>query len=171
MKDLLNCDGKRFKATIIKTPCKGVISVEKNKVYLCQDKMDGEGCLDKKGCNYSWVVNGGTAKDLNMFSVSNFELIPEEPKEGDYVYVSTTNPLCEDKIKRIFIAKAKGYSICVDISSEKEYARGDFFLVSVWDYMRPITEEDLIVEISKEEALQIIAENKGVKAEHLRIKD
>lgn len=68
MKDLLNCDGKRFKATIIKATCEGVISVEKNKVYLCQDKPYLELRMRKPKARYIKLL-GNRHENKEMMSV------------------------------------------------------------------------------------------------------
>lgn len=32
------------------------ITIEDNKIYVCQDKENGADCLDKKGYKYSWLI-------------------------------------------------------------------------------------------------------------------
>lgn len=87
--NLLGCDGRRFRAKIYNKECEGVIAVEGEAVYLCQDIVEGWDCSDKKGYKYSWIHvdrYGYTYSD-----VTDLELIPEETQ--------ATEPM--DKIKEL----------------------------------------------------------------------
>lgn len=170
MENLLNCDGKKFKAKINGELCEGVISVYCSKVYLCQDVKCGEGCPDKKGYKYSWVVGDGSGRDLSFNSVHHFELVSERPKEGDYVYVSDHDPECKEKKKRIYICESKNKIISVHGNFEKEWEKGEEYETCVWNYMQPVPKEVPILEVTCEEALQIVAKEKGINVENLRIK-
>ena len=75
--DLLQCDGRRFRAKIRKIECEGVVSVEDGIVYLCQNSLNGNAAKDKKGFKWSWSVENGTYDCLLEDDVTNFELLPE----------------------------------------------------------------------------------------------
>lgn len=42
----------------------GIINIENYSIYLCQDKISGDSCRDKKGFNFSYVIKTAT---MNMF--------------------------------------------------------------------------------------------------------
>lgn len=168
MENLFDCDGRRFSAKILRVFCEGLITVEDDSVYLCQNIADGGDCTDKKGFKFSWLykdrygeVSGG---------VTDFRLIDEEPQEGDWVYVSNQFPECENKVKRMFICKTKtGVNLCVSAGYIKEYLTGEVFPAAPWKYIKQIPKE-VITEITAEEALEIVAKQKGISVENLRIK-
>jgi len=81
-RNLLSANGMKYKALIKSVPVEGVITVENNKVYLCQNHMVGADCSEKQGYKYSWTVVKGTPDDLKDNDVSNFELtLPKGMKE------------------------------------------------------------------------------------------
>lgn len=99
--DLTKCKGFNFKSNIDGTPSEGKIQVENGKVYLCQDKKDGEDCQDKLGFMYSWIGKG-SPEDMKEFciNVTDFEIVPRDqetyqdwqvgdrcyqPDEDDYI--------------------------------------------------------------------------------------
>lgn len=53
MVNLLSCDGRRFRCKITGTPVEGRVRVEGDRVYLCQNKHDGNDADDKLGYKYS----------------------------------------------------------------------------------------------------------------------
>lgn len=81
MKNLLKCDGRRFRCKIQGTPIEGRIRVEYGDVYLCQNKMDGLEARNKYGYQYSWNVSSGLDESLACDHVSDFVLIPSTPDE------------------------------------------------------------------------------------------
>lgn len=100
--DLTKCKGLNFKANIDGTPSEGKIQVENGKVYLCQDKQDGEDCQDKLGFMYSWTIGKGSPEDMKEIcvNVTDFEIVPRDqetyqdwqvgdrcyqPDEDDYI--------------------------------------------------------------------------------------
>ena len=134
MENLFDCDGRRFSAKILRGFCEGLITVEDDSVYLCQNIADGGDCTDKKGFKFSWLykdrygdVSGG---------VTDYRLIDEEPQEGDWVYVSDKDPECKDKEERIFIYKSKkGTNLCVSPFDIKKYLAGEVFPAASWKYI------------------------------------
>lgn len=166
MEDLFKCDGRRFSAKIQGIECDGVIGVEGTEIYLCQNKIVGANSKDKKGFKYSWWykdIDGDTSS-----FVTDFKLL-EEPEEGDLVYVSDCDPECSDKQEAIFLYKTKaGLILCVHTYFHEEYLNNESILVSTWRYMKPIP-KNTIVEVPMEEALKIVAKEKGVDVENLRV--
>ena len=75
--DLLQCDGRRFRAKIKKIVCDGRISVEDGRVFLCQKSLNGNAATDRKGFEWSWSVGNGTHDCLIADDVTDFELLPE----------------------------------------------------------------------------------------------
>lgn len=99
---MTKCKGLNFKANIDGTPSEGKIQVENGKVYLCQDKQDGEDCQDKLGFMYSWTIGKGSPEDMKEIcvNVTDFEIVPRDqetyqdwqvgdrcyqPDEDDYI--------------------------------------------------------------------------------------
>jgi hypothetical protein len=80
-KNLLNCDGRRFSATIMGGHAMGKITVQNSEAYLCQDVYDGEICDDRKGYKYSWCVGNGSERDLDSFDVKDLELLNHTKEE------------------------------------------------------------------------------------------
>lgn len=164
MVSLLGCDGQRFAAEIKDVLCEGIISVEGNQAFLCQNVRDGLRCSDRKGFKYSWCYQfeNGTFSE----SVKEFKLL-DEVWEGDWIYVSNSDPECKSKEKRIFITKVGPLAICVTEGYEPQYLREkDLSHCFAWKYFRPIP----IVEITMDEALRIVAEQKQVPVEQVRIR-
>lgn len=164
MVSLLGCDGKRFAAEIQGDLCEGIISVEGKQVFLCQNVRDGLSCSDRKGFRYSWCYQfeNGTFSE----GVKEFRLL-DEVQEGDWVYVSNTEPECRGKEKRIFITKVGPLAICVTEGYESQYLKEkDLSQCFAWKYFRPIP----TFEVTMEEALRIVAEHKQVPVEQLRIR-
>jgi hypothetical protein len=161
MENLFNCDGRRFSAKIEGGYCEGVITIEDDIVYLCQNIADGGDCADKKGFKYSWFYEDSKGNIDNF--VADLRLLEEEPQEGDWVYVSEEDPKCEDKKERIFLCKTpKGVNMCVTNESNGRYIRGEGFLAASWKYIKQIPKE-VITEFTAEEALEIVAKQKVLR--------
>lgn len=79
LKNLLDCHGRPFRCKIDGTQCEGRITVEDDRVFLCQDEMDGDDCEDKQGFSYSWHITE-SQKDIldnksNPQDVTEFVLL------------------------------------------------------------------------------------------------
>lgn len=70
--ELLKCDGREFECKIDGSECKGKITVENGRIYLCQDLTQGGACGDKKGFKCSWLYWDGRSCAT---SVSEFKLV------------------------------------------------------------------------------------------------
>ena len=76
--DLLQCDGRRFRAKIEGATCEGIISIEDSLLFLCQNNECGAIAKDKKGFKFSWRVHPPfTADGFENYDVTDFELLPE----------------------------------------------------------------------------------------------
>ena len=71
MENLLDQKGNSFTAMINDQECNGKIQVENDRVYLCQNNMDGNTCIDKLGFEYSWNVDSGTPSELEHNDITN----------------------------------------------------------------------------------------------------
>ena len=61
--------GRPFKATIYGVEVTGKISIDDDRVYLCQDKYDGATTQEKFGYKYSWVwSNTNLEAEISSFS-------------------------------------------------------------------------------------------------------
>lgn len=83
MENLLQCKGKKFKASIQDISVEGRIQVEEGSIYLCQDVMDGSSCEDKLGFKYSWGIEDGSAMALIKNNVSNLSIMPLTKEEAE----------------------------------------------------------------------------------------
>lgn len=84
--DLRNSHNRPFKAAIDGAPCKGRVSVNKNKnVFLCQNEEFGWSAEDKLGYIFSWWVQAGRDEQTNFWlhSITDFEFITEEELNAD----------------------------------------------------------------------------------------
>lgn len=73
IKDLLDKDGWEFEAMLDGKYAVGKITIEDNKVFLCQNVFDGDSCGDRKGFKYSYSVVQGHLD--GKYTFSNFKLI------------------------------------------------------------------------------------------------
>lgn len=80
MENLLNCNGQYFSAKIKGEEVTGRITVEDGCAFLCQNRLEGKDCLNKRGYKYSWIVRDGSEKGLTENKVSYFKLIPSLPE-------------------------------------------------------------------------------------------
>ena len=51
--------GDKVKGTIQNQKVEGIIEIENNKLFFCQDLKKGLGCVNKHGYKYGWVFNSG----------------------------------------------------------------------------------------------------------------
>ena len=83
MENLLQCKGKKFKASIHNIPVEGRIQVEEGRIYLCQDVSNGSICEDKLGFKYSWYIGDGSEMTLTKNNVSNLCIRPSTKEEAE----------------------------------------------------------------------------------------
>lgn len=83
LKDLLSCEGRRFRCKIDGTLATGIIRVVDECVYLCQNEKNGSHSIDKKGYKYAWCVYSGTEADFAHpnVRVTDFRFIPITAEE------------------------------------------------------------------------------------------
>ena len=85
-------DGLKFSGNISGSFCEGVITVEDDRFFLCQNVMDGGRADDRKGYKYSWSVakfnftlllEGKRAATVEHFKLYNITLT--KPEGGEYI--------------------------------------------------------------------------------------
>lgn len=176
MKNLLKCDGRRFRCKIEGTPVKGKIRVEDNdSVYLCQNERRGDDARDKYGYKYSWSVLSGSNKELTYSDVSDFVLFPSTPDEiesykdwqvGDKVRLTaSTVPYFLAPYGEIIFRSGELVVAKLNGSASKNYTCDEFYELGYRLDIEPLSEEKT-VEISMDE----IAEKWGIPKDQLRIK-
>ena len=104
MKCLTECHGKEFLATINGTPCRGKIFVEGCDVYLCQDLVHGynPSTEDLFGFKYSYWVESGDNRDLEINNVESFKLIEELWVDNDTQNTEKKYKLTKEKIYKLY---------------------------------------------------------------------
>lgn len=50
-------DGDKIKIKVRETIVEGVVTIQNDRVYLCQNVLSGAGCNDKKGFIYNYVLS------------------------------------------------------------------------------------------------------------------
>ena len=83
MENLLNYKGRRFQAKIYGIPVAGRIQVEGDRVFLCQNTMNGADAHDKLGYRYSWCVGKGIVSEIARADVTDFRLPPTTREEAE----------------------------------------------------------------------------------------
>ena len=96
--NLLECHGSMFSAKYFGVKIIGKITVENEKVYLCQDEVDGSDCEDKQGYKYSWWI-GSFPEKWDDEDFTDFKLIDRLPrfKVGDEVTYKSRKDLPDQK--------------------------------------------------------------------------
>ena len=84
--NLLEHHGSMFSAKYFGVKITGKITVENERVYLCQDEVDGADCEDKQGYKYSWWI-GSFPEKWDDEDFTDFKLIDRLPrfKVGDEI--------------------------------------------------------------------------------------
>ena len=94
-------DGKVFVAEISGRRVKGHISIQDGQMFLCQDELWGMSCKDKKGHDYSWMLDQyvtnlkiGDKKAKDRF------ITPYEIEKGlhSYLEVPSKEEMEEDEV-------------------------------------------------------------------------
>jgi len=173
--ELLKCDGMKFEATYKGETTKGIIFVDSNKDVFClQNDFYGSRPIDDtwERCGYegSWVQFKHLAygyTDCKTTFKNIFVEVEEEwnPKFGEVVEVSNND---RSYIKSIYLFENVGYFYCILPSHEIQFTKGWNITAVAYKYIRQIEETKL--ELNWEEARQIIADAKGVKAENINLK-
>jgi len=52
-----------------------------DRIYLCQDDIQGSDCISKLGFKYSWAISAGTPSALDHNRVTNLKLIKRDPMD------------------------------------------------------------------------------------------
>lgn len=169
MENLLNCDGRRFEATINGVKCGGKIRVENGYVYLCQNQIDGYDCKDKYGYKYSYRVEDGSEQGLKKECVDTFHLMPMTASEiAEYKDFQVGNKISKGGCTWNVIFRSGKLLVCENEDGNATYNYTcDELYNSGWRLVaEPEPEDDSIVELTIEK----IAEKLGINPDKIRIK-
>lgn len=159
MENLLNCNGRRFRAKIEGVECDGKIRVEDGLVYLCQNEKSGISCTNKFGYKYSWVMPSISVSELELYPNTAAEIeaykdwqVGDKVTDCDRVWeviFRSGELVCARKIPAELLQTipVTNYTDTVSVSS-------------------PEPEPEETLELTMDE----IAEKFGIKPENLRIK-
>ena len=173
--DYLDAHLKEFEAMYDGKIVKGVVFVDDDKkVYLLQDSNVGSNPKNqdwqKHGFKFSWCQFYN--KSRTRTAMDNVTIEEWQPKLGEVVIAYNDE---EDAIKQkhIFLFKKDNLYHCVRASyqSVDYYHRNDVnfsYDVRVFNFVKQI-EEPKNIEISLEEAKEIIAKEKGVNVEQVNL--
>lgn len=135
--------GKKFTA-IIKGQCaEGIIVKEGYHYYLCQNAVNGETPIDRKGYKYGYTVKEGSAH--NLYETRVLHLQVEEDVQWVWVSDSSEERARELKGKRILLAKIEGADfpfITVASGEMDKYLSGNKYAITKWKYAVPVEEEE-----------------------------
>ena len=175
--ELLKCHLKPFEAKHNKTDVEGVVFVDTNKnIFLLQNKIEGYIPKDddylKCGYKYSWQIYD---KHGALVSIVLYDIILDvewQPKFGELVnaYDSESDFDCSP---HIFLFEKNGVYHCVAANENavKNFNSSNIqheYMVFKYKFVKQI-EEPKNIEISLEEAKEIIAKEKGIKAEQVNL--
>ena len=172
MKNLLECDGKRFTCKIAGTEVSGVIAVEFNEVYLCQNAVQGLPCINQRGYKYSWAVCDGELGNLAFYKVTDFQLRSSTQSELDsYKDWQVGDKVTDGSVILSVIFRSgelvvlKGPEGCAsgNYTCDELYASGYRLVYDDEDALTADVSD--VVEVTLEE----IAAWKGVSADRIRI--
>ena len=101
--------GREFTANIEGTQVVGVVTIEDDRVYLCQNEKQGASCNDKQGYEYSWIWSTSLECSNGGNDVRYFRFIEKE-NEGEELKVQKERVLeaakscsaAKDALKMIF---------------------------------------------------------------------
>lgn len=158
--ELSKCHLKPFEAEFCGSSLKGVIVVSKNGDMV---KLYGD-AFYREGCKNDWDYA------LDRKIIQNIIVEVEEqwqPKFGELVEVSNGN---EKWYQRVFVGEYAGKTHCIHEKDERFFETDicESYRVLQWDFIRKI-EQPKNIEISLEEAKNIIAKEKGIKAEQVNL--
>ncbi len=129
--------GQRFTGKINEKQTFGRVTIENNKIYLCQDVEDGADCQDKQGYTYSYTLSDreNTINDEDMEMVEDLKI--EKPNvAGDFLKTDETlnKPQHELKFSDFYQGQKFTGSICgnptfgkITIENNKIYLCQDEF--------------------------------------------
>lgn len=167
MKDLLRCKGRKFSCKILDKKVTGVITVEGDKVYLCQDDHNGKGCRDKMGYKYSWFVDDGSPARLLYNDVTDFQLCPLTQLELDsYKDWQVGDQLTDGSNTLEVIFRSGKLVICED---SEGHATSNYTCDELYAIGFRLVPEDVEDFAPVEVTLEEIAAWKGIPVDKLKI--
>lgn len=166
--ELLKCDGMNFEGSYNGYKILGTISIQ-DKIYFnpCDDSKEHLE-FDHFEANFMWMKNNFLRlKEHNFIFNIYVEVEQWQPKFGELVEVSNDN---RTWYKRIFVGEYAGRTHCIHKEDERFFEADTCESYSVFKYrfVKQI-EEHKVIEISLEEAKDIIAKEKGIKAEQVNL--
>lgn len=167
MKNLLNCDGRKFSAKIEGTYVEGLIRVEDGRAYLCQNKVDGYNCDDKLGYRFSWQVWDGSIDGLNETGVTDLHLFSMTAEQIEVYKDWHIGDKITDGIDTLEVIFRGGeLVVCKDSDDDatSNYTCNELHKRGYRLVVEP--EKEDIIEVTMDE----IAKMKGVPVERLHIK-
>ena len=169
MKNLLECDGKRFACKINGTEVSGMITVEEGEVYLCQNEREGNDCENKRGYKYSWAVDDGHPDRLSFNKVTDFRLCPLTRSEVDaYKDWQVGDKMTDGSAPLEVIFRSGKLVIC---ENSEGNATGNYTCDELYADGFRLVPEDVEDSAPVEVTLEEIAAWKGVDAGQIRIVD
>lgn len=165
----MECDGKRFACKINGTEVSGMITVEHNEVYLCQNEREGNGCENKRGYKYSWSVEDGHPDRLSFNKVTDFRLYPLTRSEFDaYKDWQVGDQMTDGSTILSVIFRSGELVVC---KGENGKASTNYTCDELYDSGFRLVPEDMEDSVPVEVTLEEIAAWKGVDAGQIRIVD
>ena len=164
--ELLASHLKPFEAKIDGCKTKGIIFVENENIFLMQNSALGKTPNNNNWRNYGYIRSWFYKCDnITSSLVENLSIEIEEewkPKLGELVFIP------EIKENRIFLFEKDGEFACVSVGENEYFKKNYSFNASFWETIRKI-EEPKPIEISLEEAKQIIAESKNTTPDKINL--
>lgn len=93
---------------------RGIITVEHNDIYVCQNFADGSSCSNKRGYQWSYVVNS-MGQDWFLESVESIEIFPTVKQCYDLKIAITC--MDEDQYQKINTATGSRFEVCPTYST------------------------------------------------------
>lgn len=159
--------GQKFVAQIGDLVVDGKIQIEGNYVYLYQNYEEGLEPNDKLGYKYAWYI--GQIEDLNLIdnNVTNLMLEDSDPATYKDWQVGDMLKCYEDVVEVIFRSGKLVILENYDGTASDNFTCDELFDLG---YRLIIEKEPEIIELTSDEALEIIAKVKNVDVNTLRIK-
>ena len=164
--ELLASHLKPFEAEIDGCRTKGIVFVENENIFLVQNSVEGNTPDNSNwknyGYKYSWFYLCDTRKSSLVENLS-IEIEEEwKPKLGELVFIP------EIKENQIFLFEKDGKFACASDGENEYFKRNYSFQASFWGAIRKI-EEPKPIEISLDEAKQIIAKSKNTTPDKINL--
>ncbi len=169
MENLLNCNGRRFRAKIGDVKCDGKIRVENGRVYMSQNVVDGTSrCKNKLGYRFAWCIGCGSEEDIENNRVSDFRLLGMTASEieaykdwqvGDKMTDMDTTMEVIFRSGKLVVCELEDGTASFNFTCDELYRNG-------WRLVADPEPDDETVELTMDQ----IADKFGIEPGKLRIK-